>query len=87
MKVELDLSNYATNEYLENAAGVDTSKFAKTVDLASLQSEIDELETTLVDLSKLIDVMKNEVVKKTVYDELVKKVNVFQTTDSSNLFS
>ena len=28
---------------------------------------------------------KNEVVKKTVYDELVKKVNAIQTTDTSNL--
>ena len=29
MKVELDLSNYATKPDLENAAGVDTSDFAK----------------------------------------------------------
>ena len=29
---------------------------------------------------------KNEVVKKTVYDELVKKANAIQTTDTSNLF-
>ena len=32
------------------------------------------------------DAVKNEFVKKTVYDELVKKVNVIQTTDISNLF-
>ena len=36
---------------------------------------IDELETTPVNWSKLSDVVKNEVVKKTAYDELVKKVN------------
>ena len=29
MKVELDLSNYATKADLKQAAGVDTSKFAK----------------------------------------------------------
>ena len=29
MKVELDLSNYATKSDLKNATGVDTSKFAK----------------------------------------------------------
>ena len=78
MKVELDLSNYATKADLKNATGVDTFEFAKKVDLASLKSEIDKLdigklETTSVDLSKLSDAVKNEVVKKTVYDELVKK--------------
>ena len=29
IKVELDLSNYATRSDLKNAAGVDTSKFVK----------------------------------------------------------
>ena len=29
MKVELDLSNYATKAYLKNATCVDTSKFSK----------------------------------------------------------
>ena len=31
MKVELDLSNYATKADLKNVAGVDTSKFAKLI--------------------------------------------------------
>ena len=35
VKVELELSNYATKADLKNAAGVDTSIFAKKVDLAS----------------------------------------------------
>ena len=48
------------------------------IDLASLKSEIYNLDigklgTTPVDLSKLNNVLKNEVVKKTAYDELVKK--------------
>ena len=30
VKVELDLSNYATKTDLKNATGVDTSDFAKT---------------------------------------------------------
>ena len=38
VKVELDLSNYATNADLKSAAAVDTSKFAKKVDLARLKS-------------------------------------------------
>ena len=83
MKVELDLSNYATKADLKNAAGVDTLKFAKKVDLASLKSEIDKfdigkLETTSVDLSKLSDAVKNEVVRNTLYDELVKKLMLFR---------
>ena len=42
-------------------------------------------KTTPVDLSKLSHVVNNEVVEKTVYEELVKNVNAFQTTDTSNL--
>ena len=43
---------------------------------AILKSEIDkldvhELETISVDLSNLSDVVKNEVVKRTVYDEML----------------
>ena len=36
VKGEVDLSNYLTKVVLKNAAGVDTSKFAKKVDLANL---------------------------------------------------
>ena len=83
VKVELDLSNYATKADLKNATGVDTFEFAKKVDLASLKSEIDKLdigklETTSVDLSKLSDAVKNEVVRNTLYDELVKKLTLFR---------
>ena len=35
-----------------------------------------------VDLSKLSDVVNKKVVKKDVYDELVKKVNSIQTNDT-----
>ena len=44
MKAELDLSNYATKADVKNARGVDTSKFAKRVDLASLKSNIEKLD-------------------------------------------
>ena len=44
MKVELDLSNYATKTDLKNASGVDTSTFAKKVDLANLKSGVDKLD-------------------------------------------
>ena len=38
-----------------------------------------------LDLIKLSDVVKNNVVKKTEYDELVKKNNENRTSDTSNL--
>ena len=45
VKVELDLFNYATKSDLKNATAVDTSKFAKKVDLAKLKSNVDKLDT------------------------------------------
>ena len=44
VKVELDLSNYATKADLKNATGVDTSRFAKKVGLANLKSNVDKLD-------------------------------------------
>ena len=44
MKVEWDLSNYATKANLRNVSGVDRSNFAKKVTLASLKLEIDKLD-------------------------------------------
>ena len=44
MKVELDLSSYATEADFKNATGFDTSKFAKKVDLAHLNSNLDKLD-------------------------------------------
>ena len=44
VKVELDLSNYATKADPKNAAGVDASFFVKKTDLANLKSDLDELD-------------------------------------------
>ena len=54
MKVELDLSNYATNTDLKIAKTADTSKFAKKVDLANLKSNVDKL-----DIDKIKNVLSN----------------------------
>ena len=48
MKVELDLSNHATKADLKNAPGVDTSKFAKNVDLAYFKSNVAKLDSDKV---------------------------------------
>ena len=54
MKVELDLSNDATKADLKDATGVDTSIFAKKVDLAGLKSNVDKL-----DIDKLKNAPRN----------------------------
>ena len=54
MKAELDLSNYATKTDLKNATGIDTSTFAKKVDLASLKSNIDKLDIDKLKMFQLI---------------------------------
>ena len=84
INVKVDLSNYATKADLKDPTGIDTSSFRLKSNLASLKTELDKLEidklvSVSVDLSKLSDVVKN-VVKKTVYDKLVAKVNNIDTT-------
>ena len=44
VKVDFDLSNYATKSDLKNATGADTSKFDKKVDSANLKSNVDKLD-------------------------------------------
>ena len=71
-----DLSNYATKTDIKNVSQVDTSSFAKKTNLANLKTEVDKLDIDKlvpisVYLSKLIDVVKNNVVKKDVYNKLV----------------
>ena len=78
------MSNYATKTDIKNISHVDTSSFALKSNLASLKTEVDKLDIDKlvpvpVDLSKLSDVVKNDVVKKTVYDKLVAKVNSIDT--------
>ena len=80
INVNVDLSNYATKTDLKNVAHVGTTSFALKINLANLKTaadklDIDKLAPVPVDLSKLSDVVKNDVVKKPVYDKLVAKVN------------
>ena len=82
--VKVDLSNYSTKTGIKNISHVDTSSFQLTTNLASLKTKIDKLDIDKlvlapVDLSKLSDLVKNDVVKKTVYDKLVAKVNSIDT--------
>ena len=69
INVKVELSNYATKTDLKNVTRVDTSSFALKTNLGSLKTEvnkldIDKLLSVFVDLSKLRDVVKDDVVKK-----------------------
>ena len=44
MKIEFDLSNYATKADLKNATEADASSFAKRTDLANLKYNVDKLD-------------------------------------------
>ena len=88
IKFGLNLPNYETKFDLEIATG--KSEFAKMFDIASLKSDIDDLninklKTFPFDFNKLINVAKNDVTKTTVYNELVRKINPIQNNNSSDL--
>ena len=84
INIKVDLSNYTTKADIESISHVDTSSLALKTNLASLEAEVDKLDIDKlvpvpVDLSKPSDVVKNDVVRKTVYDKLVAKVNSIDT--------
>ena len=73
-------------QMLKNVTHVDTSSFVLKKNLAGFKMKvdklyIDKLVPVLVDLSKLINVVKTDVVKKAVYDKLVSKVNNIDTSE------
>ena len=85
INVKNDLYNSTKKADLKNAAGINTFKLALKSNLANLKAEIDKidvdkLKTVPKDLSKLSNVVDNEVVKKTAYDKLVPKVNNIDTS-------
>ena len=85
INVRVDLSNYATKADIKNITHVDTSDFALKTNLANLKTEVDKLDIDklrplLHDVSKLSNVVTNEVVKKSTYDKLVAKLNNIDTS-------
>ena len=69
INVKVDLSNHAAKTDLKNVKHVDTSNFTLKTNLASLKTKVDILDINKlapvpVDLSKLSDVVQNDVVKK-----------------------
>ena len=95
IKVKLDLSNYATKDDVKNITHVDVSSYATKINLASLKTEVDKIDTDKLktvptDLAKLSNVVKNDVVKKTDYNAKVTSIEAQiagvtkNTTDNLN---
>ena len=79
IKVELDLTNYATKTDLKNITHVDVSSFASKTNLAALKTEVDQIDTDKLktaptDLAKLTNAIENDVVKKTDYNTKVTSI-------------
>ena len=79
VKVELDLTNYATKTDLKSIAHVDVSSFASKTNLAALKTEVDKIDTNKLktapaDLAKLTNAIENDVVKKTDYNTKVTSI-------------
>ena len=79
IKVELDLSNYATKNDLKNITRVDVSSFANKTNLAALKTEVDKIDTDKLktvpaDLAKLSNVVNNDAVKKIDYNAKVTSI-------------
>ena len=76
IKVQLDLTNYATKDDVKNITHVDVTSYATKTNLAALKTKVDKinvdkLKTVPVDLAKLTNVVKNYLVKKTDYSAKV----------------
>ena len=74
---------------IKNITHIDTSGFALKTNLASLKTEIDKLDIDKlapvpVDLGKLSDVVKNDVIKKTTYNAKISEIKG-KIPDISNL--
>ena len=69
INVKVGLSNYATKADIKKISHFDTSRFALKTNLANLKTELDKLDIDKLnplpdDVSKLSNVVTNEVVKK-----------------------
>ena len=85
VKVQLDLTNYATKDGVKNITHVDASSFASKTNLAALKSEVDKLHTDKLktvpdDLAKLSNVVNNDVVMETEFNKLKSDVDAIDLT-------
>ena len=89
ISVKVDLSNYATKADIKNISHVDTSSFALKTNLANLKTEADKLDIDKLvpvptDLTKLSNIVKNDVIKKTDFNSKITEIKG-KILDISNL--
>ena len=89
IKVELDLTNYATKTDLKNITHIDVSSFASNTNSLALKTEADKIDTNKLktvpdDLAKLSNVVKNETFKKADFsiDDYVRKTKFSADTNA-----
>ena len=85
VKINLDVSNYATKSDLNSITHVDTSSFTLKTNLAALKTEADKLDIDKLvpapgDLSKLSKEVQEDFTKKTDFNTLKIKVYGIDTT-------
>ena len=90
VRVDLDLTNYATQQDLKNITHVDSSNFPSKTSLDSLKIEADKLHIPKLIpvqtyLSKLFDKMANDLTTKTELNSLETKGNNNHLTTESSL--
>ena len=82
VKVELDLSNYATKTDLKDLKKVGTSKCPKRVDLANLKSNVDKLDNyKLENVPTNLRNFKSKVDKSNVDELIPAPVNLSKLSD------
>ena len=81
INVKIDLSYCATKADIKNISYFDTSSLALKTNLADLKSDVDKIDIDKLvpvptDLSKLSNVVKNDVVKETDYKSKITEILV-----------
>ena len=89
INVKVNLSNYETKTDIKKISHVDFSSFALKTNLANLKIEVDKLDIDKLvpvptEFSKLSNVVKNDVIKKTDYNSKITKIEN-KIPDISNL--
>ena len=89
INVKVDLSNYETKTDIKKISHVDSSSFALKTNLGNLKIEVDTLDIDKLvpvptEFSKLSNVVKNDVIKKTDYNSKITKIEK-KIPDISNL--
>ena len=84
IKVELDLSNYATKKDIKDITHIDASGFASKTNLAALKTEVDKIDTDKSKTVMLSNVVKNDVVKKTDYNTKISDTETQITAVNKN---